>query len=483
MRVTVRAPALLVASICTLFVGRVAARQHPHPPAAVAAIPAASSVAPVGPPVLENVSTSPRTVEVTITASPTRMSLIPNTTSAAYAYNGRIPGPLLEVHEGDRVIVHFHNNLPEPTTIHWHGLHIPATSDGSPYYPVAPGGQYDYVFTLQPGSAGTYWYHPHPHQTTGGQIARGLFGALIVRAANDPLPPMADKVLILSDNRFLPDGSIDISDPHSPQGMADEVNGREGNVLFINGEVMPAVTIRSGETQRWRIINASASRVYRLAIPGETFLHVGNDGGLFERPVEMKEIIVSSSERVEVLVRGTGAPGSRTTLQTLPYDRYVPQTRPANWNAARDLLTLEYTAAPPVAPVVLPAELRAIPALDPAKATRTRVLALSQGLINGRMMDMNRADIIARLGATEIWKIENLVGMDHPFHLHGFQFQVLDRNGVPEPFRSWKDTVNVPKHESVRFIVRFDDFPGKWMFHCHILDHEDRGMMGVLEVR
>ena len=122
-------------------------------------------------------------------------------------------------------------------------------------------------------------------------------------------------------------------------------------------------------------------------------------------------------------------------------------------------------------------------ALDPKRATATRIVSFSQGLINGRTMDMARVDVRARLGATEIWKIENLVGMDHPFHLHGFQFQVLDRNGVPEPFPSWKDTVNVPKHETVRIIVRFDDYPGKWMFHCHILDHEDHGMMGILEVR
>ena len=106
----------------------------------------------------------------------------------------------------------------------------------------------------------------------------------------------------------------------------------------------------------------------------------------------------------------------------------------------------------------------------------------SQGLINGKTMDMHRVDERGRLGATEIWQIENVVGMDHPFHLHGFQFQVLDRNGVPEPFRAWKDMVNVRKHETVRFIVRFDDYPGKWMYHCHILDHEDMGMMGILEV-
>ena len=131
----------------------------------------------------------------------------------------------------------------------------------------------------------------------------------------------------------------------------------------------------------------------------------------------------------------------------------------------------------------IPRTLRPIPVLDTLDATATRVMVLTQGMINGRIMDMTRVDVEARLGDTEIWQVENLVGMDHPFHLHGFQFQVIDRNGVPEPFRSWKDVVNVPEHETVRFIVRYDDYPGKWMFHCHILDHEDHGMMGVLEVR
>jgi FtsP/CotA-like multicopper oxidase with cupredoxin domain len=247
---------------------------------------------------------------------------------------------------------------------------------------------------------------------------------------------------------------------------------------------MPALTIRSGEVQRWRVVNASAARMYRLAIPGHRFLHVGSDGGLFERPVETSDILVASSERVELLVRGTSAPGSRTTLQALPYDRYVPQTRPADWRLTRDLLTVRYTNEPPVpVPVSLPATLRRIAPLDIADATTTRVMVLTQGFINGKSMDLTRVDASTTLGATEIWQIENLVGMDHPFHLHGFRFQVLELDGVPVAYRSWKDTVNVPKHGTVRFIVRFDDYPGKWMFHCHILDHEDHGMMGVFEVR
>jgi len=449
----------------------------------MAPAPAGNAVTPVGPPILVNTSTQPRPVEVSLTASPTRLSLLPGTLTSVYAYNGRVPGPTLEVHEGDRVIVHFRNELPEPTTVHWHGLHIPALSDGSPFHPVAPGRQRDYVFTLQPGSAGTYWYHPHPDHMTGGQIGRGLYGTIVVRPERDPLPPLREQLLVLSDNRMTSDGTIDWPDPKSLQGGWDENNGREGQHLFVNGHIMPALTIRSGETQRWRIVNASASRVYRLSLAGHTFLHVGNDGGLFEKPIEVKEILIANSERVELLVRGTGAPGSHAVLQTLPYDRYAPPTRPKDWTATRDLLTLQYTAEEPIAPVTIPDRLRPIPALDPTHATVRREISLGQGIINGRTMDMTRVDVRARLGATEIWTIENLVAMDHPFHLHGFQFQVLDRNGAPEPFRSWKDTVNVPKHETVRFIVRFDDYPGKWMFHCHILDHEDHGMMGILEVR
>jgi FtsP/CotA-like multicopper oxidase with cupredoxin domain len=455
------------------------ATQHPHHLAATDPKPAGTLP---GPAVLENLSKATRTVEVSLTAAPERLALVPGSPSLVYAYNGRVPGPTLDIREGDRVIVHFRNRLPEPTTIHWHGLHIPASSDGSPFAPVAPGASRDYIFTMKPGSAGTYWYHPHAHGTTGVQIGRGLYGALIVRAEKDPLPPLTEQVLLLTDNRLAADGRLDFPDPHSAAGQRDEVNGREGDLLFVNGDIKPTLRIRAGEVQRWRIINASAARVYRLAIPGMTLLHVGSDGGLFEVPRELHELVVANSERVEILIRGTDVPGTTRVLQALPYDRYVPQTRPADWNVPRDLLTLQYTDAAPVSPVTLPTRLREVPAIDASKSVATRVISFSQGLINGRTMDIRRVDLRARLGTTEIWDIENLVGMDHPFHLHGFQFQVLDRNGVPEPYRSWKDSVNVPKHETVRIVVTFADYPGKWMFHCHILDHEDRGMMGVLVV-
>ncbi|MEN8376456.1 MAG: multicopper oxidase family protein [Gemmatimonadota bacterium] len=436
----------------------------------------------IAPPVLENLSAEWGLVEVRLTAAPARLSLRPGSTTEVFAFNGSVPGPTLEVREGDRVIVHFRNELSEPTTIHWHGLHLPFASDGSPFHPIGPGEEHDYVFTIPEGTAGTYWYHPHPHERTTYQVAHGLFGALVVRADDDPLPALAEKLLVLSDNRFRDDGAIDFPEPGSMQARIDEENGREGDVLFVNGQVMPSIDIRPGEVQRWRIVNASAARVYRLALAGGTMVHVGSDGGLFERPVEVEEIVLANSERAELIVRGTGAPGSSTTFQVLPYNRYIPQTRPADWDRPRDLLTLRHAPVPLAEPMTVPEILRPVAPMDPSEATYTRLIVFTQGMINNRKMDMARVDVRASLGATEIWQIENLVGMDHPFHLHGFRFQILDRNGSPVPYRSWKDTVNVPKHETVRIIVRYTDFSGKWMFHCHILNHEDMGMMGVLEV-
>jgi bilirubin oxidase len=286
--------------------------------AALAAAPLRAGAAAVGAAGADDAAGLRPTVEIELVASVARAELVPGVTTEVYAYNGQVPGPVLEFREGDRVRVRFRNQLPETTTVHWHGMHLPFPSDGSPFHPVAPGEEYEYAFTVQPGTAGTYWYHPHPDHRTGQQVARGLYGGIVVRAADDPLPLMPERLLVLSDNRFHDDGSLDLPDPHSHQGRMDFENGREGKVLFVNGEVMPTLSIRSGEVQHWRVVNASAGRFYRLSIPGHTLLHVGSDGGLFERAVEVDELLLATAERVEFLVRGTGAPGSTVTVQSLP---------------------------------------------------------------------------------------------------------------------------------------------------------------------
>jgi bilirubin oxidase len=439
------------------------------------------------PPLLRNRSRVPGVVEFDLTAAPARLRLLPGGPLVdAYAYNGSVPGPTIDVREGDSVVIHFHNELPETSTVHWHGLHLPANADGSVLDPIPPGTSHDYTFRLARGSAGTYWYHPHPDVRSTYQVAMGLFGAFIVRAADDPLMArgITEKLLILSDNRFGADGQVAFPDPRSIAAEVDLENGREGNVLFVNGQVAPTITIGRGAVQRWRIVNASAARVYRLALPGRSLIKVGTDGGLFGAPVEVPEVVLANSGRVELLVRGD----SGAALQDLPYDRYMPQTRPAGWDSTRTLLSIRVgpvgraAGAAADRPVSIPAVLRPIPALDTTQVAARRVIVMSQGQLDGKRMDMHRIDIRARLNTTEIWTIQNVVGMDHPFHLHGFQAQVLDRGGVPEPFPSWNDTVNVPKHSSVRIVVRFDDYPGRWMYHCHILDHEDEGMMGLLEL-
>ncbi len=436
-----------------------------------------------GHPKMENISSEPGIVEIELTAAEERLELKPGEQTDVFAYNGQIPGPLLEATEGDSVIIHFRNNLEEETTVHWHGLHLPFKSDGSPFHPVAPGESYTYAFKLHPGSAGTYWYHPHPHHRTAWQVGMGLYGGIIVHDPEDPLPEMKEKLLILSDNRFNEDGSLDFPEKGTRQFKVDEMNGREGDVLFVNDEIKPDISIRSGETQRWRVINASGARIYRLSLEGHTFEHIGSDGGLFEHPEITDKIVLANGERAELLVRGTDDPSSEAVLQSLPYDRYMPMWRPSDWNKSRDLLRLQYTEESPLDPIELPETLRPIPELDTSDVTVTREMRMNNGKINGKTMDLNRVDETAELGATEIWEIENLVGMDHPFHLHGFQFQVIERNGEPVSQPKWEDTVNIPGFEKARFIVRFEDYPGKWMFHCHILDHEDQGMMGVLEVK
>lgn len=446
--------------------------------------PAAAPAALREPPVLPNRSRTPGIVEVQLIAARARLRLLPGGPPVlVYAYNGTVPGPTLDVREGDSVIIHFRNELPEPTTVHLHGIHLPAEADGSPLRPVAPGTGRDYAFRAGAGSAGTYWYHPHPDRRTGYQVAMGLFGAVIVRAAHDPLAELGipEKLLILSDNRFDGRGAIAFPDPRSIDAEIDEENGREGDVLFVNGQVMPTISLRPGEVQRWRIVNASAARVYRLAIPGQRLVHVGSDDGLFARARPVSDILLANSERIEVLVRA--APRRAAVLEDLPYDRYMPQTRPAGWDSARALLSLRVAPGRAVAPPTIPPLLRPVPALDTTHIAARRLVVISQGLLDGKRMDPRRVDQRGTLGTTEIWEIQNVVGMDHPFHLHGFHFQVLDRDGVPEPFPSWKDVVNVPGHSSVRIVVRFDDYPGMWMYHCHILDHEDDGMMGILQLR
>jgi bilirubin oxidase len=439
-------------------------------------------------------------VEFNLTAQRQQVDLGGAAPTDMFLYNGQLPGPTIEATEGDWLVVHFTNNLPEPTNIHWHGLVFPPDQDGVPMDVVPPAGKRDYAFRVLPGSAGTYWYHPHPMGLTTMQVAKGLAGAIRIKAKADPLPAaLGDTLVLLSDLRLDAQGQI------PPSTTMDKMNGREGDIQLINGQRPPVLPLSLGESRRLRIIDASAARYYRLQARDARMVQVGTDGGLLAAPVERSELLLVPGARAEVILTPTGP---NAALFNLPYDRGVmAMSTPGSGTmghgshmmpdgtmmtmaasgAAIPLLQLVPTG-PPVTAVTLPAILRPIAPLPLAGAFE-RPIVLTEDMmnldfrINGQTFKADRIDFQVTRGQTEIWRLENKGDMDHPFHVHGVQFQVLDRDGVAVTPLAWQDTVNVRKGDVVRIAIRFEHYTGLRPFHCHILEHEEQGMMGQVEVK
>jgi bilirubin oxidase len=438
--------------------------------------------------VLPNESAQAGLFAGTLAAAPTPQTLMPGRSTAMWLYNGAAPGPLIELREGQRARIRLDNALTQDTTVHWHGLPVPPDQDGSPMDPVRPGASRVYEFDVPPGTAGTYWYHPHAHQTTAEQVAHGLAAPLIVRADDDPLSHLPEVTMFVSGIR------LDANAQVSPDNPMDWTLGRQGETLLVNGGRMPVHTVRPGTTQRWRILNATSARYLRIALEGHALALVGTDGGLLAAPLAgLSEILVAPAQRVEVLVTVAATPNARYRLRAL---RYQADFMGMGTYRDDDLLTLVTSAEAPAAPGSIPSSLRPLTALGAAGATQRIELSermgmgmmggMSSFLINGRSFDMARVDLTSVQGRIELWNIVNTTSMDHPFHLHGTQFQLVSREAAgvvtPAPYLAWLDTVNVPSRQSATIRVR-QAMPGKRMFHCHILEHEDAGMMGVLEVR
>jgi bilirubin oxidase len=424
----------------------------------------------------------------TLTAAPSGAALVNGRSTALWLYNGLFPGPLIEVREGDRVRVVLENRLSIDTTVHWHGLPVPADQDGNPMDPVPPGAARAYEFDIPAGTAGTYWYHPHAHGTTAEQVSLGLAAPLIVRSAADPLASLPEVTMLVTGIR------LDNSAQVSINGPMDFAVGRQGGQLLVNGGRLPVHSVRPGATQRWRILNATSARYLRLSLDGHAFTLVGTDGGLLAAPVgPLSEILVAPAQRIEVVVSASTVAGARFTLRA---QRHVTDTMGMGTYASEDLLTLATTAETPAAAIAIPSTLRPITDPGPSAARKRVVLGESGGmgmmgamsgfLINGRAFDMNRVDLVSTVGAVETWDIVNDTFMDHPIHIHGTQFQLLGRESggrqTPAPYAAWLDTVDVPSRTTATIKVR-QDLAGKRMVHCHILEHEDAGMMAVLEVR
>ena len=296
----------------------------------------------------------PGLFSVNLVAEPTTIEFLPGRKTEMLAYNGLIPGPLIEVSEGDRVAIEFWNKVPEQeSTIHWHGLPVPANQDGNPMDFVHSGAKRTYVFGLPEGSAGSYWYHPHPDKYTAEQVYRGLAGVFIVKPKIDPLPDaLGDTILFISDLKIEADGRI------APNTDADWMNGREGDHILVNGQKRPTLTIQPGASRRFRLYNASNGRYLRLAFEGHTMTLIGTDGGLLAAPIPgLPDVLLAPAERAEVVVDFRSTP-SRISLVALPYDRgWMGSDKPQP--ARTNVLTIDLSGATQ-AHTPLPAKLREI---------------------------------------------------------------------------------------------------------------------------
>jgi FtsP/CotA-like multicopper oxidase with cupredoxin domain len=428
-------------------------------------------------PIPRDLNPDPNVLEIELEARIEDIEILPGTTTPAWTYNGTVPGPMIKAKVGDRLIVHFKNSLPDATTIHWHGLRVPNDMDGAPGVtqpPIESGGEFRYEFELH--DAGTYWYHPHSDSSA--QVGRGLYGAFIVEDPNDPKAFGDDLVLLLSDMGINERGELL---PADTGGNFGDLFGREGAVLLVNGKVQPTLKVRNGKQQRWRMINASRARYYNLRLRNHRFMKLGGDNGLAARSQDIYNIILTPGERADAVFTPADAPGTSNILRWVPTERGYGTTFA---RSTEKMLFIETVADPPVTPEPIPAELRTIEPLDLANATH-RTLNLTISITSTVEMGINgipyweAKPLEVNVGDTEVWRIVNDTDFAHPFHLHGFFFQVQDESRVPE----WKDTVNVPAKSELTIAVRFDDRPGAWMYHCHILDHADVGMMGHLLVR
>ncbi len=419
----------------------------------------------------------PRVLEIEIEARVADVEILPGTTTPAWTYNGTVPGPMIRAKLGDRVIVHFKNSLPEATTMHWHGLRVPNEMDGAPGVtqpPIESGGEFRYELELR--DAGTYWYHPHLDSSA--QVGRGLYGAFIVEDPADPPAFGDDLVLLLSDMGLDERGELV---PADSGGNFGDLFGREGSVLLVNGKVLPTLKVRNGKQQRWRVINSTRARYYNLRLRNHRFMRLGGDNGLAARSQDVYNLILTPGERADAVFTPADPPGTQNVLRWVPTERGYGST----YNrASEQMLAIETVADAPVTPEPIPTELRTIEPIDVTDA-KQRTLDLTIAIASTVEMGVNGVPywqakpFEIALGDTEVWRIVNNTDFSHPFHLHGYFFQVLDETRVPE----WKDTVNVPTKSELTIAVRFDERPGAWMFHCHILDHAEAGMMGHLVVR
>jgi FtsP/CotA-like multicopper oxidase with cupredoxin domain len=412
------------------------------------------------------------------------------------SFNGAVPGPTLHLQPGDRLRIELVNRLSTPTNLHTHGLHVsPQGNSDNPFTTVEPGRSFRYDYRLPANHPpGTYWYHPHLHGLAADQVFGGLYGTIIV-AEPTPLPITRERVLVISDISLDGDGIL------QPVTAMARMTGREGDLVLVNGQTRPRLTASPGERQRWRIVNACTARYLRLRLDGQQMHLLGIDSGRYDEPRRVSEVVLAAGNRADLLVT-TGQRGS--SLRALPYDRGAMAgmgmggngmgggNGPTSSSSGREftLATLNVAGIPAASPEPLPPPPAARDLRGSTVAARrqlTLAMSMSMGAagmrstIDGNTFDPNRVDMTARIGTVEEWTVTNTSPMDHPLHLHTWPMQIVAQGGQPVGPPTWQDVVNIPARSTTTIRVSFDAFAGRTVYHCHILDHEDNGMMGIVE--
>jgi FtsP/CotA-like multicopper oxidase with cupredoxin domain len=408
---------------------------------------------------------------------------------AAYTatYDGAIPGPVLRLRAGDTLRLHLVNMLPpsteaalhdaNATNVHFHGLHVPPTGMAdNVYLDVPPGGTFDYELQIPADhTGGFFWYHPHLHGNVTHQVGGGMTGAIVIEGPLDQVPEVAaarERFLILNELKLDANGRA----PPVQHGVPTT------STVLVSGHLVPPIDVRPGEVQRWRILAANGDRFFLLTLDGHDLHQIAKDGFPFAAPVVRNQILLLPGERTEVLVQG-GTPGIYA-LRALAYDRGgmnppVPEIVLGEMVVVGDPVAGQLPAtlvAPPPPPQGPPAVQRFF-GFDQIAPHPAAVFA-----VNGMPFAANVVSASPVLGTTEDWLIFDIMGEEHPFHLHTHPFQVIDVNGMPVANPAWQDTALVPSQGYIVIRVPFTDFPGRSVFHCHILEHEDLGMMANFEV-
>jgi FtsP/CotA-like multicopper oxidase with cupredoxin domain len=394
--------------------------------------------------------------------------------SRTWGFNGDYLGPTIRASRGEVVALAVRNDLAVPTTLHWHGMRLPAVMDGNPHQPIRPGTTWEPQWTIDQPAA-TLWYHPHPHGETARHVYRGLAGLWIIDdpAATAELPSsygVDDIPVVIQDRTLGSDGELIEDEPVAFWGLM-------GNDILVNGTLGPFVEVTTSLI-RLRLLNGSNARVYNLTFADGRDLHViANDCGMLAAPVGVRRLTISPGERFEVLVQFE--PNDILLLRSIPGNQMIDQG---------DFGILEFRAAPRLDTTAsIPHRLDAPSSITtPSRATRRSLVLAGDARIGSQSMDMERIDLVVPRGAIEEWEVW-APGVAHNFHIHDAAFTVVELGGAPPPphLRGLKDTVFLPAGQQATLAVQFGDHPDPitpYMYHCHILRHEDAGMMGQFTI-